>query len=146
VAAVSLCTHVDPKRGQCKRGAHSSGFHVYKPLRLVGRKARRERSDLDRARAAVKARSQGFCEAHDLIEAHSEWISDANEVRRRVCATAILHAGDGAHHVFPEDRDAGVHDPARMLFLCETGHRWSHGHPTAAAALGLLRPTRSTTT
>jgi hypothetical protein len=137
---VSLCAHVDPKRGQCKRGAHASGFHVYVPLARVGRKAKRERSELDLARAAVKARSQGFCEVYDLVGRHSEWITDANEVRRRVCTTALLHRGAGAHHVWPEDRDAGRHEADRMLWLCDAGHRWSHGHPTAAAALGLLRP------
>lgn len=138
---MSLCAHVDPKRGQCKRGVHATGFHVYKKLSKIGRKARRERSEADLARAAVKARSQGFCEVYDLVEQHTARLSDVNEVRKRICGTILLHAGTNAHHVHPEDRAAGRHDADRMLWVCSLAHpTWIHGHPSAAKALGLLRP------
>jgi hypothetical protein len=40
-----------------------------------------------------------------------------------MCGLAI---GD-YHHIDPEFPDAGVHDPAKMAFLCENDHRKTRG-------------------
>ena len=105
------------------------------PLRRVGAKTHRERPALDAAREIVRARV--YCQAGGL--------SDLEGLP--VCGPRFglpylwnVHPGDHAHHVWPEDRDRGVHDPDRMLYLCPTAHGWTHDHPLAAKALGLMRP------
>lgn len=132
--------HLDRKGRRCARGAHAGSLHVYRPLAPRGVRARRERRDLDVARAIVKARSEGWCEAHAICERVAGAIPAANDWRSRVCGTILLHEGAHAHHVWPEDRDAGLHEAQRMRWLCPHAHDWVHRHPTAAAALGLLRP------
>lgn len=102
-----------------------------KPLRRVGARARRERPDLDAARAVVRAR--GDCEAWGMIAPRSGY-DYVCESRR--------HPGAHGHHIWPEDRDSGRHDPDRMLWLCPASHEFAHRNPRDAAELGLLRPTR----
>lgn len=95
-----------------------------RPLRQRGAKARRESQALLRARRFVQDRSAGWCEARSL----------------GICGPFVQHLGSEAHHVWPEDRDRGLHDPARMRWLCSQAHRWVHNHPARAKELGLLRP------
>ena len=104
------------------------------PLRRVGAKARRERPALAAAREIVRARIT--CQAEGLndddgypICVHDPWSPPPGS-----------HRGAHVHHVWPEDRDRGVHDPDRMLYLCVPAHDWTHAHPLAAKALGLMRP------
>lgn len=90
-----------------------------------GAKARREEPALDAFRAALIERSGGECESPYAV----------------ACGTSARHRGDHCHHVEPNDRDRGVHDPDRGLYLCARSHAWAHAHPVTAAVLGLLRPT-----
>ena len=99
----------------------------------TGRKAKREQSELDTFRAEVKARAQGWCEAQTVGALTTTMAVE-------VCGTSFRHPGRHCHHVWPEDRDRGVHDPDRGLFLCAAAHGWAHTHPEQAAMLGLLRP------
>jgi len=102
------------------------------PLRRVGAKGKRERVALDRCRAVVVQRSGGWCEATTL------W----GKVKPVICGQHFHHPGAQLHHVWPEDRDAGVHDPTRCLWVCGAAHRWIHANPIAAAELRLLRDVR----
>ena len=123
------CVFVDRKGRRCVRSdAHV--LHSFTQLRARGRKVRREQGDLDRARDAVRARSDGWCEAHELL--------DDNGLRARYCGTILLHAGVHAHHLAPSDRDRGVHDPGRMLWLCSASHAHLHREPSEAYRLGLM--------
>lgn len=100
------------------------------PLRSVGAKAKRERPALDAAREVVRERR--WCEAG--------WITDLRTGTAVCGGRRVAHEGAHVHHVWPEDRDRGVHDPDRMLYLCPTSHAWAHANPSAAAEVGLLRP------
>lgn len=93
------------------------------PLAKVGRKAKRERAAVDRFRRAVKAQAAGQCEGYI----------------HEICAD-YPHLGSQAHHIWPEDRDAGRHEPSRGAWLCPGAHRWVHDHSNSAAHMGLLRP------
>lgn len=93
------------------------------PLPKIGRKKRREQAAEDANRVAVIGRSRGYCEGQ--IDG--------------VCP-AYPHGALHVHHVWPEDRDCGRHDPDRCFHLCVTAHDWVHANPRAAATLGLLRP------
>lgn len=93
-------------------------------LRQRGAKTRRESQALIRARREIQERSAGLCEARKL----------------GICGARVQHLGAHAHHVHPEDRDRGVHDPKRMLWLCPQAHAYAHNNPAKAKDLGLLRP------
>jgi hypothetical protein len=95
-----------------------------KPLPKVGRKAKREQQGWDACRAQVISRSRGYCEGNVL----------------NVCPSGLGHGASHVHHVWPEDRRDGVHDPERCLHLCAEAHRWVHDNPLEAGAYGLLRP------
>src|SRR5262249_55259452 len=95
-------------------------------LRQQGRKVEREKDALAVFRLELKAR--GWCEAQGMADSYGQ----------PVCGQTRLHRGSHAHHVWPEDRDRGVHDPARALFLCSVSHSWAHTHPADAKRLGLL--------
>ncbi len=90
------------------------------PLRKVGARKLRESAAERRFRRAVRDRAKGWC-----------------EILSPSCPVG-LHAGGHAHHVFPSDRDKGVHDPARGLFLCFPAHDWVHLHPVESRRLGWL--------
>ncbi len=105
-----------------------AGPNARRPLRRTGAKTRRESQALVRARRFVQERSAGLCEARHL----------------GICGPWVQHLGAHAHHVWPEDRDRGVHDPARMRWLCPEAHRWTHANPARAKELGLLRPEETT--
>lgn len=98
------------------------------PIRKVGRKGRRERASIAFFNAKVAARASDICQASGL----------------GIC-NHVPHYGSTAHHIWPEDRDAGRHDPERGAWLCFAAHRWVHTHPLRAGQLGLLRPDRSST-
>lgn len=113
-----------------------------KPIPKVGAKTRREKEDLDRFRAMLKARSGGRCEGplglvvtepdgtvRVIVVPHDhEW--------NRVAG----HLGRDPHHLFPEDRDCGLHDPTRGMWLCRPSHNWVDDHPRDAHLVGMLRP------
>lgn len=96
-----------------------------------GAKAEREQPALDAFRDALEQRSRGWCEAADVRDP---------ETGNPICGILYRHTGTDAHHLFPEDRDRGVHDPARGKFICRWSHLWSHDFPAAAKKVGLLRP------
>ncbi len=122
--------------------------------RRKGAKAERETPALDAFRFAVFERAHGYCEV--MVDAETgkgfpfyDLITSAD--RRMICGQDGPHRGDNAHHVWPEDRDAGRHEPERGLWLCYTAHHWVHDHPGellpdgrvtfgSAKAFGLLRP------
>jgi hypothetical protein len=101
------------------------------PLRATGRKATRERKALDAFKAAVHARR--WCEAQGLLRGEGY-------LRGKQVCSASLHIGEHAHHVWPEDRRTGKHDPDRGLLLCYVAHSYAHDFPADAKRLGLLRP------
>jgi 5-methylcytosine-specific restriction endonuclease McrA len=92
----------------------------YKELRRTRFKARyKPRPGLRQARAFVRSRADGRCEAR--VDA--------------VC----LGRGDAAHHIVPRSR-GGSDDPANLLWICNAGcHAWIHANPEQAKARGLLR-------
>lgn len=102
-----------------------------KPIARVGRRKRREQAAESEFRAQVRMRAEGRCEAAGL----------ATRVGL-VCGTKYGHQGHHAHHVWPEDRDCGVHDPERGLWLCFEAHSWVHDHPEDAKMLRLMREVR----
>lgn len=127
------CVYVDRKGRQCVRyGSHL--LHAYARLSKTGKRVQRERADLDNARAAVKARSRGICEA--AFERINE--REGSEDAHFVCGTWKTHQGAHAHHVWIADRDRGVHDQDRMLWLCDASHAYAHAHPARARELRLL--------
>lgn len=103
-----------------------------KPLAVRGRKAKREEEALARFRRDLQNRSGGWCEAVERRAVDGD----------PVCSV-FAHAGEHAHHVWPEDRDAGIHEADRGLYLCARAHAWAHAHPWEAALAGLLRPDAS---
>lgn len=106
-----------------------------------GRKAKREQATLDAARIEVRLRARGYCEASELY--YVDFNRDDARVFTDVCRRQ-QHDGSEVHHVWPEDRDYGRHEPDRMLLLCSTAHAWAHANPARAASVGLLRPDRGT--
>ena len=98
-----------------------------KPIRRSSRTPT-QRAAFDAARSAVASRT--WCEAVGLR-------ADTGEA---VCSD-LRHSGEHAHHLWPEDRDAQLCDPARQLWLCPQAHAWAHNHPAQAKVLGLMRPT-----
>lgn len=96
--------------------------------RRRGRKAEREQPALDAFRDALRDRM--WCEAADLIDTDTDL---------PVCGRYGRHDGAHAHHMWPEDRDRGVHDPNRGKWLCTVSHRWTHHWPEKAGVIGLLR-------
>lgn len=58
-----------------------------------------------------------------------------------LCETAAEHAGEHAHHVWPEDRARGRHDPDRIVWICSAAHARIHANPKTARELGFLRAT-----
>lgn len=109
-----------------------------------GTKAVREQPDIASFRERLQERSGGECEAQGVLY----WMTIAggemspSDQLLLVCGTHDRHHGAHPHHVWPEDRDAGIHDPERGLWLCARSHAWAHDHPALAAEFGLLRPTR----
>lgn len=89
----------------------------------VGRRGKRLEAAWVTCKLAVRERSGGFCEAN--IEG--------------VCQRG-LHSADDTHHVWPEDRAAGVHDPLRCLHLCRRAHDWCDAEYTKARRAGVIRP------
>lgn len=90
----------------------------------VGRKAKREEAAWQLCKAIVLARSGGYCEAN-IVGVCPRW----------------KHGGTQTHHLHPQDRDKGLHDPARCIRVCSFAHPgWIHGNPKEAKKLGLLRP------
>lgn len=109
--------------------------------RSSGQKARREEDAWAACKAAVIERSHGYCEAWDAISPRWGSASDAAfDAWSRGGCSSYRHEAADPHHVWPEDRDRGIHDPARVLALCRRSHDWAHDHPAHASALGLLRP------
>lgn len=124
------CPKFDRKGRRCLKGASRlPHLHVYEPLRQVGRKYEQEQADLTAFRLEVEGRAGGLCDARFVVKDEGGY----------VCAGS-KHAGEHAHHLFPEDRDCGVHDADRALWLCPEAHRWIHDNPAAAQKLDLLRP------
>jgi hypothetical protein len=103
------------------------------PLARFGRKAKREAADLERFRVELRRRSGGWCEAQKLNRPPDYIVP--------VCIP-YRHNGTQAHHVQPEDRDRGKHDPNRGLWICHVAHDWAHANPQDAKVVGLLRPDR----
>lgn len=105
-----------------------------KPIAKIGRKKKRELADEAAFRHDVKERAGGYCEAPRAMLVRDRLIVVEHSSEREP------HRGAHAHHVFPEDRDAGFHDPDRGLYLCSGSHRWTHDNPADAKIARLLRP------
>jgi hypothetical protein len=110
-----------------------------KAIAKMGRKAKRERPALDAFREALRSRSRGRCEARNLYLVPSSDGLGWDSIHVPHVARGV-HDGCDPHHLFPEDRDRGVHDPARGMWLCRTAHNWTDDHPELAHRAGLLRP------
>lgn len=116
-------------------------------LPRVGRRGRVSAAGLNPAREAVKARSGGRCECWLAFTLNGPAQMGDRDVRlpaggfvdTLLCETLAEHAGEHAHHVWPEDRDRGVHDPARIVWICAASHARIHANPNTARALGFLR-------
>lgn len=93
-----------------------------------GAKAEREQPALDAFRDALDARSRGWCQCFEV----------RGEDGTPICGTIFRHTGTDPHHIHPSDRDRGVHDPDRGLFICRTAHRAIHDNVEWAYAHGLL--------
>ncbi|HET7734341.1 MAG TPA: hypothetical protein VFK52_00080, partial [Nocardioidaceae bacterium] len=91
-----------------------------KPLRQVGRKAQREQAAVDAFRLELRLRSHMFCEASTPA------------------CLPFRHEGHHAHHCCPADRDRGVHDPERGLWLCFPAHAFVHREPALSYERGWL--------
>ena len=87
-------------------------------LAPIGRKARREADDLAAFRAVVHDRL--WCEGNDIT------------------CSAQRHNGHHAHHIWPGDRDMGLHDPERGLLLCAAAHHYVHANPSWSYLHGYL--------
>lgn len=104
-------------------------------IRARGKKALRTAGDERAFRSALQHRSMGYCEATERVANLADF-----RVVHTVCGTGILHAGTDPHHLWPEDRRRGLHDPERGVWLCRRAHEWVHANPRRARELGLLRP------
>ena len=91
-----------------------------KRIAREGAKAKRERPAIDAFRQALKLRAHGFC-----------------EVQTPACPT-WRHEGCDPHHLCHADRDRGVHEPERGLWVCRAGHDWIETHPELAYEAGWL--------
>lgn len=103
-----------------------------KPIRRFGKKAEREREALAQMHADLRDRSKGLCEMTTLIP-------NAPDVRQELCGVLGPHTGHDAHHLWPSDRDRGVHSAKRALWLCHYSHMRIHANPKLAESYGLLR-------
>lgn len=83
------------------------------PLRRVGKGTRVRRAGMAAARAEVRARSRGRCEA--------------------MIAPDCVGRGQHLHH-----RAKDIHDATSLLDVCRPCHEWIHAHPGRAYELGLL--------
>lgn len=92
----------------------------------IGRRGKRLERAWQECKAAVRERSGGFCEGNVAA----------------VCPSG-QHSASDVHHVYPEDRAAGLHDPRRCLHLCRVVHDWCDREPLKAKAAGILRPEAS---
>lgn len=113
-------SHPPQRKTPLKRG---------KRPKQIGKKALREQEARIEFARAVARNAGGYCETMHLPVV----------VATMICTVPVVHAGAHAHHVWPEDRDRGVHDPNRGLWLCARAHDWSHTHPALAWEYGLLR-------
>lgn len=89
-------------------------------LPKVGASKRRQKAAEARFRRALQDRSGGWC-----------------EILSPACP-AGAHAGVDPHHLCHADRDRGVHDPARGLWVCRAAHDWIETHPQESYRLGWL--------
>ena len=88
-------------------------------------KTRAGQRRLTTAKAEMRGRSGGWCEA----------ITPECPYGR--------HHGVHAHHLLPRSR-GGLHEADNLLHVCHAAHRWIHDHPAEATARGLLVVRRAT--
>lgn len=105
-----------------------------KAIAKIGAKAKREAVALNAFRGALVDRSHGFCEGPRAV------FLDDGEVIIVPHAARGRHHGCDPHHLWPEDRDRGVHDPARGMWLCRPAHNFTDDEPALAHRAGMLRP------
>lgn len=91
-----------------------------KGLRREGARGRRNREAMSAVRPVLLERSGGRCEADGFSP---------------YCTGVGAHA----HHIWPSDRDRGLHDPDRMALVCAPCHEHIHRYPGAAGPRGLLK-------
>lgn len=89
-------------------------------LASVGRRKARTLAAERQFRQQVRINAGGLCQIH----------SPACPPGR--------HDGHHAHHCAPSDRDRGVHDPARGLWLCFPAHAFVHREPAISYQNGWL--------
>jgi hypothetical protein len=89
------------------------------PLRPVSPRRRAAEPARRRCIAAVRKRSQGFCEG-------------------RVAGVCTGTATD-VHEILLRSQGGSVTDPANCLDLCRACHSYAHAHPAIACELGLIQ-------
>lgn len=98
---------------------------------------------MDAFRDALRARSGGLCEAPRMVQVVFDFLIETTDppyITWLPCQDRP-HAGVHPHHVWPEDRASGRHDPDRGLWLCAAAHdACHHTDPALAKRYGLLRP------
>lgn len=130
---MSRCPQTNRRGDQCRLPlGHNQRLHVFQVLASVGPKGRRERSLLDRCRTTVKDRADGMCEAW---QHHLELVVSYPD---QDCPPRP-HLGGELHHLWASDRDRGLHDPARCVWLCSVAHLWVDREPSEASRAGLRR-------
>lgn len=87
-------------------------------------KTRKGQARLAAAKAEVRGRSGGWCEAN----------TPACPLDR--------HPAFQAHHILPRSQ-GGQHDPENLLDVCHLAHDWIHGNPDESRARGLLASRRA---
>lgn len=100
----------------------------------------REAPALAAFNTAVEARAGGMCEAPWYVVIEKGMAARVIDVPHTCSQAFARHPGISAHHVWPEDRDCGRHDPDRGLWICRAAHRWAHDNPADAKLVGILRP------
>ncbi len=106
-----------------RRRAKAKPIARGKVPKRIGRRGLRLEASWRKCKAKVKLRSGGFCEGN-IAGVCPPWQHGASDV----------------HHVWPEDRASGRHNPSRCLHLCRTVHDWCDAEPDLARDAGILRP------
>lgn len=89
------------------------------PLRRISTKNAAKERELAAAKAHVRWRSNGLCEA-----------------RTPACPEG-WHRGVHVHHLVPRSKSVD-HSPDNLRLCCEASHSWIHSHPAEARQRGLL--------
>lgn len=96
------------------------------PLRQVSAKREAENRERERAKATVRQRASGVCEARGVFLRNYPDVSG--------CAGQF-----DFHEVLTRARGGSITEPDNILMVCRRHHDWITDHPVEAAAVGLVR-------